>query len=918
MKRPGVTVAARKGYFAAPRHRRRHRSTRGRRRRSARSSGSRCRTPFRCARPRCCFPSAIVPGLVPVVVDLKTAPLTFQPAADGKTYSSDFAMLVRFLDQQNQVVRKVSQHYEVNGPIGDIERAKQGEVLFYREPELPPGVYTMETVVYDAPSGKSSVRFSTVEVPQSRAGALRMSSLVLVKRGEKVADKDRRADNPLLVKDVVLYPNLGEPVSKAAKELGFYFTVYPAAGAPAPAAAIQLLLNGKLVAQVPDDAAGRRRVRPHPAARPPAARSARARTPTSCARWSSRATASVFAFGPASASPTEEAGESMTKAHAAGCHLARWSRRCRLVGLAGQAASAQAQSAAVLHVDRHRDPRGRRRARSGTGARSPTSPRRISTSPRTASARKSTPSRRVSHGGGIGVGVAWQSPSRATDGDVIRERGAEADRRRRRSLDDATTALVFDHLSSETLRLAQKATLDYVPLSGESSVRVGVFATDPGMRVVQGYTTDRTLVRQAVARVQPSGMSRRGAEGRPLGRVDRAPARSWRRVGRGRVRRRHAAAGAALARNASELGERENELQLIQTELNMLRSFDNLDRVDQGLRHVAVAARGRASRWRTSRAARPSSFSPKGCRSRRRCRRRLDSVIDAANRANVTAYAVDAKGLRAKSTLDERRGRRWTSFAEDRLNRSRDRPRSHRSAADDGDSSGSKTRSSSTRAPGLARLAEDTGGFLVEQIERSRRRRSAASTRTTSSTTCSPIRRRTTVPTASSARSRSRSTGPARRSSRARAIARIARRPRPIDAGGYERRRWRCSIARRCRTRFRPCRRLQLPGSRAPRPDAGPRARRHRVAAIRSSIASDPRIPAGWRWSCGCATARGTRSPEAQPAVRADGRGARISRPRSAARSSSIASPICRPASTRWRRSSSTRSRARAASASRR
>ena len=40
-------------------------------------------------------------------------------------------------------------------------------MLFYREPELPPGVYTMETVVYDAPSGKSSVRFATVEVPKT-------------------------------------------------------------------------------------------------------------------------------------------------------------------------------------------------------------------------------------------------------------------------------------------------------------------------------------------------------------------------------------------------------------------------------------------------------------------------------------------------------------------------------------------------------------------------------------------------------------------------------------------------------------------------------------------------------------------------------------------------------------------------------
>jgi hypothetical protein len=145
----------------------------------------------------------------------------------------------------------VSQHYDVKGPLSALERAKQGEVIFYREPELSPGVYTMEAVVYDAPSGKSSVRLSTVEVPKENADTLRMSSLVLVKRGEKLPEKERRADNPLLVSDVLLYPNLGEPVSKSVKELGFYFAAYPVKGAAAPESVIELLQDGKSVARVP-------------------------------------------------------------------------------------------------------------------------------------------------------------------------------------------------------------------------------------------------------------------------------------------------------------------------------------------------------------------------------------------------------------------------------------------------------------------------------------------------------------------------------------------------------------------------------------------------------------------------------------------------------------------------------------------
>jgi hypothetical protein len=197
------------------------------------------------------FPERDRPGLAPVVVDLKTAPLTFQPGSDGKTYSSDFTVLVRFLDSQNQVAKQLSQHYEVKGPLDAVDRAKQGEVIFYREPELDPGVYTMETVVHDAPSGKASVRISTVEVPREDIAALRMSSLVLVKRGEKIEAKDRRPSNPLLVNDTVLYPNLGETVSKAAKEIGFYFVVYPAKPGPAPAAVLQLLEDGKAAAELP-------------------------------------------------------------------------------------------------------------------------------------------------------------------------------------------------------------------------------------------------------------------------------------------------------------------------------------------------------------------------------------------------------------------------------------------------------------------------------------------------------------------------------------------------------------------------------------------------------------------------------------------------------------------------------------------
>ena len=291
VKRPGVTVAARKGYFARPRHRRRHRSTRGRRRRSARSSGSRCRTPFRCAPRALLFPERDRPGLVPVVVDLKTAPLTFQPAADGKTYSSDFAVIVRFLDQQNQVVRKVSQHYEVNGPIGEHRAREAGRS------DLLPRAGAAARRLHD---GNGRLRRAVGQVERAildgrgagraDAGALRMSSLVLVKRGEKSAGEGSPRRQPAAGQGRRHLSESRRAREQGRQGVGFYFTVYPAAGGPAPAATMRAAAQRQAGGADADDAAARRRRGPHPAGRPPADRSARRPAPTSCAPSSSRAT----------------------------------------------------------------------------------------------------------------------------------------------------------------------------------------------------------------------------------------------------------------------------------------------------------------------------------------------------------------------------------------------------------------------------------------------------------------------------------------------------------------------------------------------------------------------------------------------------------------------------------------------------
>ena len=316
---------------------------------------------------------------------------------------------------------------------------------------------------------------------------------------------------------------------------------------------------------------------------------------------------------------------------------------------------------------------------------------------------------RISRGSGIGVGIAWKSADTTIavnpTGSPATAPAADAPEE-----EETTTAVVFDHLSSETLRVAQKATLEYIPDQGESRGRIGVFATDAGVRVVERYTNDLTRVRKAIDRVVPAGMA---AEEQRSDRHDQLMAR--RREFRNAVENGAGIAtdsGAVVAANSAELGRRETELRLLQTELNMARSFDNLDRDHKGY-DTALGLLAVVQSLSVHPGRKTIVFFSEGLPVSPVLSAKLDYVIDFANRANVTAYVIDANGLRAKSTMTNMRNE-IQAFAEERLmqvSSGADRTEQPLTMAFE---RVEDTLKLDSRA-GLARLAEDTGGFLIEQ-----------------------------------------------------------------------------------------------------------------------------------------------------------------------------------------------------------
>jgi hypothetical protein len=209
------------------------------------------------------FPEPQRLGLTPVLVSVPASSLTFTTTEDKASYRAEFTVLVRVRSQtSDEVVDKMSQNYVLSGPVDKLESARQGNVLFYRERELDAGLYKIEAIVHDTITDRASVRFSTLERPKLDPGTLRASDLVIVASAERVAGRDRPAGSPFLVGDLLLYPNLGEPLRKGTTpEIGFFFTVYAGKG-PKPQATAELMQNGSALARLPlplgdPDAAGR-------------------------------------------------------------------------------------------------------------------------------------------------------------------------------------------------------------------------------------------------------------------------------------------------------------------------------------------------------------------------------------------------------------------------------------------------------------------------------------------------------------------------------------------------------------------------------------------------------------------------------------------------------------------------------------
>jgi hypothetical protein len=194
------------------------------------------------------FPEPSGKTLVPIVVQVRTNQLSFEVNKEKGTYTAQAAVVARLKDASGETVLTLSQQYILTGTEKEMDAAKEGEILFYRQADLPAGVYGLEAIVFDALAERGSARLSTVNVPTASRSRLAASSLVLVRRTEQVPPTERAPNLPFYYGDRLLYPNTGESLRRGTDtELMFYISYYPVAG-DAVGGTVEIMNNGRILA----------------------------------------------------------------------------------------------------------------------------------------------------------------------------------------------------------------------------------------------------------------------------------------------------------------------------------------------------------------------------------------------------------------------------------------------------------------------------------------------------------------------------------------------------------------------------------------------------------------------------------------------------------------------------------------------
>ncbi|HSE15634.1 MAG TPA: VWA domain-containing protein [Pyrinomonadaceae bacterium] len=276
------------------------------------------------------------------------------------------------------------------------------------------------------------------------------------------------------------------------------------------------------------------------------------------------------------------------------------------------------------------------------------------------------------------------------------------------------TALVFDRLSPEARGLARKAGLAYAEEGAASGGFTGVFGIDQSLRTVQTFTDDAQLIKDAVEKATGTATStyasgatkiRENTE-RSIALDQQASSAASNAGAAGAARN---SAGAAAAGEAA--GQAMAQQKLLEMQNQMLDHYERLERDQEGFATINSLL-AVISPMQNLPGRKTIIFFSEGLKLPPAVQQKFPAVINAANRANVSIYSIDAGGLRIQS---------GTAEAARELNSIAGAGMAQQARGSDRGSSGPYTRSLERNEDllrfdprsGLGSLSDQTGGFLI-------------------------------------------------------------------------------------------------------------------------------------------------------------------------------------------------------------
>jgi VWFA-related protein len=206
--------------------------------------------------------------------------------------------------------------------------------------------------------------------------------------------------------------------------------------------------------------------------------------------------------------------------------------------------------------------------------------------------------------------------------------------------------LVFDHLTQNSRTLARRAALQFVAREMPADQWVAVYALEQRLRLAQTFTRDPNALRGAIERATAAGAESRDRLAEGL-------------VDRDRSQRSADAAAAAVAAaqttgDSANIGAAVSEAQVAEVTARMERMVETADIQQRGQSTLfPLMALMKAQGTLAGRKA--LLFFSEGLPIPPSLEEAYRSAISEANRANVSVYAVDARGLDTGRSLEQSR-----------------------------------------------------------------------------------------------------------------------------------------------------------------------------------------------------------------------------------------------------------------------